>query len=163
MGKKGGTISAWKQVKNEGTKAFEAFRAYRDMGENRSLAKVAEKLGKSETLISRWSSRNKWQERIQLYNSEIERETKAEVIKERKKMIDRHIRIAQQIQGKALKALQILEPEEMTARDIKEFIKIGTELEKMNREINLDEKEEYIYKMEIENLDDVEEDIYGED
>lgn len=53
------------QLRNgESQKAYEAFVTYRDMGVQRSLAKVAEKLGKSSQIISRWSAKHAWGERV---------------------------------------------------------------------------------------------------
>lgn len=49
--------------------AFEAFRSYLEMGPTRSVAKVGEALGKSKTLIDRWSSRWSWVERVRLVES----------------------------------------------------------------------------------------------
>lgn len=54
----------WDRQPDEGAKAFEAFVAYRDMIGRRSQRAVAEKLGKSETLISRWSSQHRWRDRV---------------------------------------------------------------------------------------------------
>ena len=48
-------------------------------------------------------------------------------------MTGRHIKIAVQLQAKALEALKGLKPEKMTAKDIKEYIKMSTELERLNR------------------------------
>jgi len=48
----------------ESTKAYNAFRVYAEMGDKRSLRAVGQKLGKSTTIIERWSSKWKWRERI---------------------------------------------------------------------------------------------------
>ena len=66
-----------------------------------------------------------------------------------------------QLQKKALEALQGLSVQDMTAKDIKEYIKMATDLERLNREITEDDRDGVIYQMEIEDLDDVERDIYG--
>ena len=47
----------WERQDGETAQAFQAFAEYRDMGAERSLAKVAQKLGKSKPLMERWSSR----------------------------------------------------------------------------------------------------------
>jgi hypothetical protein len=49
--------------------AFEAFRCYLEMGPSRSVAKVGQALGKSKTLIDRWSSRWGWVERVRQVES----------------------------------------------------------------------------------------------
>lgn len=51
--------------------AYRAFREYLLMGSDRSTAKVARALGKSKTLIDRWSSRNGWVARCREFESSI--------------------------------------------------------------------------------------------
>jgi hypothetical protein len=54
----------------ETTVAFEAFRTYLEMGPQRSTAKVARALGKSKTLMDRWSARWSWQRRVRDYEAQ---------------------------------------------------------------------------------------------
>ena len=54
----------FEQQPRESAKAFAAFKIYLDMGSERSLATVGQKLGKSLVLIERWSSRWHWAERV---------------------------------------------------------------------------------------------------
>lgn len=55
---------------NETAVAFEAFRTYLEMGPTRSTAKVARALSKSKTLMTRWSKRNNWVERVRAFESD---------------------------------------------------------------------------------------------
>jgi hypothetical protein len=55
--------------------AFEAFRAYLELGPARSTAKVARALGKSKTLMDRWSSQWSWVERVRAFDSAAARTT----------------------------------------------------------------------------------------
>ena len=48
----------------ESAKAHAAFRAYLDLGPQRSLARVAADLGKSKVLMERWSRRFDWSGRV---------------------------------------------------------------------------------------------------
>lgn len=48
-------------------------------------------------------------------------------------MTERHIGIAMQLQKKALEALSSLSVEDMSPKDIKEYIKMATDLERLNR------------------------------
>src|ERR1044072_2536681 len=56
----------------ESARAFAAFRTYATMGPQRSLSKVAKRLGKSSQLLSRWSAKWRWRERVTLYEGEQE-------------------------------------------------------------------------------------------
>ena len=55
------------QQPKESAKAFAAFELYLNMGPERSLGAVGQKLGKSGALIERWSSRWQWTERVQAH------------------------------------------------------------------------------------------------
>jgi len=54
----------FEQLPKESHKAFAAFKAYLDMGPERSLALVATKLGKSKVLMERWSRKHDWCNRV---------------------------------------------------------------------------------------------------
>jgi hypothetical protein len=53
----------WKKRENESIEAYEAALCYFEMGMNRSLPAVCEKLGKSLSLMKRWSTRHAWKAR----------------------------------------------------------------------------------------------------
>lgn len=80
----------WEQQPGEGAKAFQAFNEYMLMGTERSHAKVANELGKSTTMISRWSSTWKWSERVAAWDAEQERLLRQEQLEAIKKMRKRH-------------------------------------------------------------------------
>ena len=64
---------------------------------------------------------------------ELGRESNKEAVKNLKDMTSRHIKIAVQLQNKALEALQRVKVEDMSPRDIREYIKLATDLERLNR------------------------------
>ena len=96
----------WERQNGEGEKAFAAFVIYRDMGRERTVTAVAKQLSKSRQLVERWKERWNWQERVRAYDNELEKEAKAAAVKATREMAERHIRIAMQLQKKALEALQ---------------------------------------------------------
>jgi hypothetical protein len=62
---------AFEQQPKESAKAFSAFRTYLELGPERSLATVAEKHGKSKTMIERWSRRFDWPARVQAHAAHV--------------------------------------------------------------------------------------------
>lgn len=62
---------------NESSKAFEAFRLYRDMGPERSAEAVAKKLGKSRKGLDRWSSRFSWVDRARAWDDFLDAKQRA--------------------------------------------------------------------------------------
>lgn len=127
------TDKPWERQKGESAQAFEAFSTYLGMGAERSTRAVARQCGKSVSLIQRWSREKEWQERVRAYDNELERQVRKKAVAKRKDMVDRHIGIAMQLQKKALQALEKLPVEDMSPKDIKEYIKMATDLERLNR------------------------------
>ena len=57
----------FEQKERESNKAFAAFSIYLNLGPERSLATVAKELGKSGTLLGRWSAKYDWAARVQAH------------------------------------------------------------------------------------------------
>ena len=127
------TDKPWERQPGESEKAYEAFALYRDLGLNRSNHEVCSKLSKSRQLISRWKANYHWDERVRAYDNDLQKQAHAAAVKDLKEMTARHVKISMQLQKKALQALSGLKPEDMSPKDVKEFIKLSTELERLNR------------------------------
>ena len=123
----------WEQQPGESAKAFEAFAAYRDMGAERSLRKLTQQLHKNLTTIRDWSVKWNWQERVRAYDRELDRQAREQAVRSVRQMTDRHIRIAMQLQAKAVRALENLDEAQLTPKMILAFLTTATELERMNR------------------------------
>lgn len=123
----------WEQQPGESAKAFEAFAAYRDMGTERSIRKVAQQLNKSNALIARWSKNYEWPDRARAYDRELDRQAREQAVRSVRQMTDRHIRIAMQLQAKAVRALENLDEAQLTPKMMLAFLTKATELERMNR------------------------------
>ena len=123
----------WERQPGESEPAFAAFTVYRDMAEKRSLREVGRQLGKSRALIERWSSKWNWQERVRAYDNDLQKQQHVQAIKNSKKMAERHIDIALQMQVKALQALKALQPEKLDGRTLIALIREAARLERANR------------------------------
>ncbi len=76
----------FEQLPKESAKAFAAFNLYLNLGAERSLREVGEKLGKSEGLIERWCSKYDWKTRVQAFSAHlalVEREAIEALARER--------------------------------------------------------------------------------
>lgn len=123
-------VKPWERQPGESEKAYEAFCIYRDAGQERSINMVYKTLAKSRTLISNWSSRWKWVERVSAYDNDLERQAHREKQKLVADTRKRQLQIAMQLEKKALEALNMLKPEEMSPRDIKEMLRLATDIER---------------------------------
>jgi hypothetical protein len=61
----------WEQLPRESSKAFAAFRAYLDMGPDRSTAKAAKQAGKSHYLVKDWCRKYDWVARVQAHDTHL--------------------------------------------------------------------------------------------
>ena len=123
----------WERQKGESTKAYEAFSEYRDMGANRSIAKVAEKLGKSNQLLGRWSRTWDWVKRAAAWDAEQDRLARIQNTEEIKKMRKRHTDLATAMLVKSAKALQRIPEDEIKASDISRMVETASKLERISR------------------------------
>lgn len=65
----------WDRRENETDPAWVAFQTYRDMRHPRSIRDVAEALGKSASLIARWSSAHDWPNRVRAFERWMDQQT----------------------------------------------------------------------------------------
>lgn len=122
----------WEMQTSDTLKSWEAFVVYRDM-ENRSLAKVAKALGKSNTIIERWSAKHNWQERITAWEAEQDRLLRIEMQRGIGKMRKRHADVAVELLEKAAGALKMIPEDEIKASDISRMVEVATKLERISR------------------------------
>lgn len=97
----------WQRQPGEGSRAFEAFALYRDLtaGE-RSGRLVAQELGKSATIVFRWSVRWSWRERVEAWDDHCDRETQRTVVSARLEAARRQAHAARAIQDFAWQRLK---------------------------------------------------------
>ncbi|MGW0992025.1 hypothetical protein ACWD5V_01630 [Streptomyces sp. NPDC002523] len=125
-----GTVESWERQSGESVQAFEAFAAYRDLGAARSVAKVARELGKSTTLLFRWSRQYAWVMRTAAYDQEQDRLFLAEQAQARRDIARRHAKLAQAVQSKAVARLQMLDPRELSPSELLRYVQVAAEIER---------------------------------
>ena len=129
---KNSKADVWERLEGEGTKAYEAFCEYRDLGTQRSLSKVAEKLQKSDTLIGRWSRNFDWVERATAWDDEQDRIARDSYVKQIKNMRERHAKLASDMLVKAAAALEKVPLEEIGAATISRMVEVASKLERIS-------------------------------
>lgn len=131
------TPQPWERREEESTKAYEAFCIYRDMGRERSLSKVAEKLQKSFTLMGRWSREHGWVDRAAKWDDEQDRIEREQAQKEQAKAIrdmrKRHADLAQAMLIKSARALARIPDDEIKPGDVSRMVDIASKLERISR------------------------------
>lgn len=92
------------QESDESARAYAAFVAYCELGPERSLQSVAQRLRKSKTLCARWSTRHDWQERAAVYDQAILSE-RAEVLQAARKADIERLRVKSMEDAATLRTL----------------------------------------------------------
>ena len=107
---------AWSRLPKETPPAFDALGVYLEMGADRSLSKVGKKVGKSRSLIERWSSRWGWVSRAAAFDEHLARESQKAMEKATRKRVEelrsraeqqaeRKYQLGQSLQNKAERML----------------------------------------------------------
>lgn len=121
---------SWERLPGESSQAFEAFTAYRDMGVDRSLAKVAQQLGKSKALIERWSARDAWVLRVEQWECEQDRLHRQRLIAHRRETDLRQLRIANAMQAKIVQRLADLDVARLSTRDLGYWLEVTSDVQR---------------------------------
>jgi hypothetical protein len=95
----------WDKLPQESQRAFGAFQRYRD-AERRSFKIVAEQLNCSPQNIFQWSSRFDWRGRCDAYDIEQDQIQRADLVRRRVRMKERHLNLAMSMQGIAAHAMR---------------------------------------------------------
>lgn len=127
----------WELQPGETAKAFEAFCLYRDMGTERSIAKVGEKLGKNKITLEQWSAKNGWVDRATAWDGELDRIRQQEEMRlarlEVRRMRERQAKDGMAMQEKGRKALEFLIETDLSANDVVKLIVEGGKHERIAR------------------------------
>ena len=123
----------WERQTGEGDKAWEAFVIYRDLGADRSLRLVAQRLGRSPGYLEELSRTKGWTERVAAWDAELDRQARKAQVAEITKMRKNHAAIAVSMLAKAAKALQSLPAEDLKAVDVSRMVEVASKLERLAR------------------------------
>lgn len=128
QGKLDGIPEPWQQLQNESDEAYEAFSTYMSMGVKRSLVKVAQQLGKNEQLISRWSSRWSWTERIRAHTNYLDKKRLDEELEAYIEMRLRHLKVSDQFLDALIERLETIDVNELSPSDMAKWFDIAVKV-----------------------------------
>ena len=120
-------MELWDKQKGESPKAFVSFAAYRDLGPLlRTHNKVHEITGAHIRTIEGWSSKYKWQERVDAYDAHNDKKRQIENLEKVNAMNDEQFSLGKALLVKAAKALTRIPDDEIKASDIARMVKPPT-------------------------------------
>jgi hypothetical protein len=118
-------MEAYERQVRETDQAWEAFTVYRDQEGRRSYRRVAEQLGKSETIIARWSQRWHWLDRIGEWERAEDAAWRAERLNLRRAEARRQLRVYQSVANAGITRLMGIDPATFSARELLDYVKLG--------------------------------------
>jgi hypothetical protein len=134
-------VEAWERQAGESEEAFDAFQRYRELPPGqRSVVKVGQLCGKNPSLISRWSSRHHWLQRVGAFDAWVDQARVSAQLEALREMWKRQTSMALLGQQQALAWLQQIDPARL--RDevgVRLFIE-AARLERLARTAQVDEE-----------------------
>lgn len=125
-------MDPWERQDGESAKAYEAFQLYRDASpSDRSLRKLAEQIGKSRTLIERWSSGHEWGERVAAWDAHNDAIRRAAMAAEAQMMGERHARLARRVLDMVAEKLESIDPTDLPPAQLSRLIDTASKLERL--------------------------------
>jgi len=122
---------AWEQRASESGEAYAAFLAYRDQGlGKRSIRDLSRQLGKSPSLVARWSSDNGWMERAASWDAHLQRVVQAEFEEELRAAVKRQAQMAGVFLNKVVQRLQQLDPADLTPSQMIQWFDVAARVER---------------------------------
>lgn len=115
----------WERLPDETSKAYAAFRSYRDLGPTRVLDGLTTV---SRQSAQRWSRRHHWSNRAQAWDAEAYRLEDAHRLDAIRAMDENHQRAARALITAGLRAMQDLPA--LTPHQAARFVDLGTRLER---------------------------------
>lgn len=124
-------VDPWLRREGESSAAYSAFRVYLEQGpDRRSQRRVAETVGKAESLIARWSSRDDWQERVAAWDAHLLAVAQAAYETEVASMAKRHAQMAVAIQNQIAQRLQGFDATTLTPTQLIQWFDTAVRVER---------------------------------
>lgn len=126
----------WERQPKESPTQHARFATYRDLGRLRSLRAAHRKLTESGVKLTYESLRQvsyefQWTPRAEAWDRSYDQRDHEQLIEQRREMITRHQAVAKALLAKAMRALQIIPVKAMTPRDVAQYIKLATDIERI--------------------------------
>lgn len=129
-------IPLWEQQPGESTEEFELWCSYRDLWPEvrPTVTKVASALRLSSNTVQRAYNKWTWAARLQAWIREVNADRVAELRESRKRMVADHISIGEKLRAKALKAVDYLDPTDVTPTELVALLKETQRFEQTARD-----------------------------
>lgn len=125
----------WDRQPGESNRQYSRFRVFLELGRTRTLKQAVEMLhGIGDNTVQyrtlmQYAYEYRWTERAESNDRAQDQLEAQRLLTLRREMYARHRRIAGALQAKAVAALQLIQPADMTALDVVRFVRYGAQIE----------------------------------
>jgi len=138
----------WLRQPGESEKAFAAFQCYLDLGDERTISAVGQKLGKSRSQIDAWRGKFNWKERAQAYDNFLVSDKAKKTRREVEARYERFGKVSDQLLAFSMSTLKTANPKDSTIRDITNMLQVALKLADANKDVlTPPEESESVQKM----------------
>lgn len=150
------TARPWNMRPDESAKAYQAFEAYRDMGADRSLARLSQDHGKSIATVTEWSTRHDWQARVRAFDEAAAAKAADRALEDAAAVRARQAAHAKAIQLRAMQKIATMDPGDMSMAEATRAWQVGAEAERKALGIAevVEHSGETVHRIIIEEVDD---------
>jgi hypothetical protein len=130
-----GRAYPWAPQSGETALAFSYFTSYRDSGPRRTVAATARALGREAGTLRMLSVKHSWPDRAKAYDAWLDRQATESLAQGRTQMRQAYVDMAETARKKIMQRLEKLDPDEMSVRDLAQWIELTNKIERQNREM----------------------------
>lgn len=120
--------AVWLRQPGESEKAFAAFQCFLDLGEERTIAEVGRKQGKSRSQIDGWRSRFNWRERAAAYDNYLASEKTKKARREVEARYERFGKASDHAFAHGASYLKGVDPTKLTHRQAVELLMLSMQM-----------------------------------
>jgi len=128
---------SWERLDGEGSLAFAAFCAFRDMKAERTIRKAVEATEKDKSKWDKrykvwrnWSSQFRWLERVAGYDRNVDKMKQTELRKTIEAQGEQHRAVTGKMLEVVKKKLDLMNPEELTQNNVTEWTSVAIKAER---------------------------------
>lgn len=130
------SIPLWEQQPEESAAEFELWETFRDLwpGTRPTITKVSQIANVHISSVQRVFDKWTWTARLQSWIREVNADRRSELRESRRKMVEDHIALGEKMREKMLKAVEALDPEDVTPSELVSLLKETQRLEQTGRD-----------------------------
>ena len=120
----------WDRMPGESETTYAHFLTYRDLGQDRTIARAADRAHKSRDYFHRMATQWQWINRAGAYDTEAHRLFAAKAADARKEMIERHAKLARNIMSVVEARLLTIPIDELTPMELSRLAEVAAKIER---------------------------------